>query len=65
MTADMTPEREVECKDVGIESRCRKPCDPNNSCDECEPYWQRMVAEGFWDRERHHWTDKWWKEITK
>jgi hypothetical protein len=47
------------------ESACGKPCDPNRSCDECEPYWQRMVAEGYWNRERHRWTDKGWKEITK
>lgn len=47
------------------ESACGKPCDPNHSCDECEPYWQRMVAEGYWNRERHRWTDKGWKEIIK
>ena len=47
------------------ESVCRKPCDPDHSCEECEPYWRRMVAEGFWNRERHRWTDKGWAEIIK
>ena len=61
----MTPEREFVDEDSDTESQCRKPCDPDHSCDECEPYWQRMVAEGFWDRKRHRWTDKGWKEITK
>ena len=47
------------------ESSCGQPCDPDQSCDECEPYWQRMVNEGYWNRERHRWTEKGWKEITK
>ena len=47
------------------EDECRKPCDPalNRGC--CADYWARMEREGFWDSERHRWTDKGWKEITK
>jgi hypothetical protein len=47
------------------EAGCEEPCDPESSCDFCAPYWQRMVSEGYWDRERHCWTHKGWKEITK
>ena len=58
---ESTPNDEAEAE----ESQCRKPCDPDHSCDECDPYWERMVAEGFLDMERHRWTDKGWREITK
>jgi hypothetical protein len=26
---------------------------------------QRMVAEGYWNRERHRWTEKGWAQITR
>ena len=47
------------------ESECGKPCSPNSPCDECAPYWERMRAEGYWDQERHRWTDRGWREITR
>ena len=47
------------------ESSCERPCDPDNACDECAEYWQRMIREGYWDKDRHRWTDKGWREITK
>lgn len=39
-------------------SACGQPCSPDCACDECADYWQRMVDEGLWDKERHKWTDK-------
>ena len=50
---------------VEEESGCRKPCDPDLGCPECADYWQRMVNEGFWDMDRHHWTEKGWREIIR
>ena len=47
------------------EPTCDKPCDPDHACDECAPYWQRMQAEGFWNKQRHRWTDKGWAQITR
>ena len=47
------------------ETACRKPCDPNAGCEECAEYWERMIREGFWNMERHEWTSKGWREITK
>ena len=47
------------------ESSCERPCDPDNACDECAEYWQRMIREGYWDKDRQRWTDKGWREITK
>jgi hypothetical protein len=47
------------------ETECGKPCPPENPCDECAEYWQRMEREGYWDRDKHKWTEKGWKEITK
>lgn len=47
------------------ESTCQKPCDPDAQCPECEGYWERMQREGYWDMQRHRWTDKGWHEITK
>lgn len=44
---------------------CGKPCSPDNPCDECAAYWERMANEGLWDREQHRWTDKGWKSITR
>jgi len=28
---------------------CGEPCRYGERCEVCEPYWQRMIAEGFWD----------------
>lgn len=47
------------------ESQCRKPCDPDTNCPECAGYWERMSMEGYWDMNRHRWTDKGWHEITR
>lgn len=47
------------------ERACQQPCDPDRACDECEHYWWRMSAEGYWDRAQHRWTEKGWKEIAK
>ena len=45
------------------ESSCQKPCHPDSGCDGCAAYWDRMMAEGYWDKGR--WTEKGWREITK
>ena len=55
----------VDVTEDADESTCDNPCDPDHSCDGCEPYWQRMQAEGFWDRRKHRWTDKGWTQITR
>ena len=47
------------------ESQCRKPCDPDTNCPECEGYWERMSREGYWNMKKHRWTDKGWHEITR
>jgi hypothetical protein len=31
-----------------IPDPCKLPCDANNACDECSPYWTRMRNEGLW-----------------
>ena len=37
-------------KAAGLEVwECLKPCNANAPCDDCEEYWNRMRAEGFWD----------------
>ena len=51
-------EEEVE------EEECQKPCPPNQACDGCAPYWERMRKEGFWD-DNIGWTLKGWREIIK
>ncbi len=43
---------------------CDEPCPPDNPCDECVRYWDRMVREGYWDNKKG-WTDKALKEWTK
>lgn len=45
------------------EESCGNPCHPDQACDECAPYWQRMVAECLWDKERGRWTDAGWRDI--
>lgn len=44
---------------------CGQPCDPNDGCEHCALYWERMVREGLWDRERHRWTEAGWREIVR
>jgi len=39
------------------EQECRKPCPPDDACEECQSYWHRMRAEGFWI-DGKGWTDK-------
>ena len=51
--------------DEDEEYECGKPCDPSSICVECADYWDRMVAEGYWDRTQHRWTDKGWREIVR
>ena len=46
-------------------SQCGRPCHPDSNCPECAPYWERMAREGYWDKERHAWTEKGWYELTK
>jgi len=57
----MTNEEVEEQQD----SVCDRPCHPDAHCDECTEYWQRMIREGYWDNERHMWTDKGWNAITR
>jgi len=47
------------------ETECGKPCPPDNPCDECAEYWQRMIHEGYWDKDKHEWTAKGMKEMMK
>jgi len=51
--------------DIEPENDCRQPCDPAVGCPHCAGYWQRMVSEGLWDRERGRWTDKGWSDIVR
>lgn len=39
------------------EKECGQPCPPDNPCEECEDYWDRMRREGLWVDGRG-WTDK-------
>ena len=49
----------------GEDNHCSKPCDPDDHCEECAGYWDRMEREGFWHRTEHKWTKKGWREIMK
>lgn len=51
------------CDDV--ESTCGHPCDSDDCCEECAEYWQRMEQEKYWDRDKHKWTKKGWREIIR
>ena len=42
-------------RDEGDE--CRRPCPPEDAREECEGYWHRMRAEGFWI-DGKGWTEK-------
>jgi len=44
---------------------CHQPCHPDSGCPYCSDYWQRMISEGYWDRDRKRWTNKGWREMTK
>ena len=46
------------------EPQCGKPCKPQAACEECEGYWHRMRAEGYWV-DGAGWTEKGWREFTK
>lgn len=50
-------------RDEQDQGSCGEPCPPNSACTECCYYWQRMIAEGYWDG--CQWTEKGWREITK
>jgi hypothetical protein len=43
---------------------CGEPCPPGSPCQECEEYWARMRAKGFWE-DGAGWTDKALREWTK
>jgi hypothetical protein len=43
---------------------CGEPCSPDNPCPECEQYWLRMVAEGYWIN-GSGWTEKALREMKK
>jgi hypothetical protein len=64
------PDRHGVASDPGYPSgeemvECRRPCHPDVGCAECAGYWQRMINEGFWDREKCEWTDRGMREMTK
>jgi len=44
---------------------CQKPCPPENPCEECAAYWERMKSEGYWDAQRHEWTAAGMREMLK
>lgn len=52
-----------EAEDESENDHCGKPCPPNSGCPPCDAYWHTMEQQGFWDGERHCWTDKGWQEI--
>ena len=60
-----TPDREFGGIEEDDEAACGHPCDPDESCEECSIYWDRMEKEGFWNRAQHRWTEKGWREIVK
>ena len=59
----MTPEQIQAAEDDA--PSCGQPCHPDRACDECAPYWERMQAEGLWDKRRGRWTDKGWADILR
>ena len=46
------------------QEECRKPCPPDDVCEECESYWHRMRVEGFWV-DGEGWTEKAQREWMK
>ncbi len=47
------------------QEECQQPCNPNSGCEYCAVYWQRMEQDGYWDRGKHQWTNKGWREMLK
>ena len=58
-----------DCNGTGYQKEddecCGEPCDPRFACDNCASYWERMIGEGLWDKERNRWTDKGWNDIIR
>lgn len=46
------------------QKECGRPCPPNDCCEECETYWQRMRHEGFW-KDSKGWTERGMAEIRR
>jgi len=46
-------------------SECLEPCTPSDPCEDCGPYWERMVNEGFWDPIKQEWTDSGVRQMCK
>jgi len=38
-------------------NECGNPCPPDNACEDCQEYWDRMRAEGYWV-DGEGWTEK-------
>lgn len=57
----MAPDATNSLTNEQAEQECGEPCPPDNTCDYCEGYWQRMEHEGYWRNGR--WTNKGWREI--
>jgi hypothetical protein len=60
----MTPQEQGGFVD-DIENTCDGPCPPNDTCNVCYSYWERMVSEGYWDRERNQWTEAGMRQIVR
>ena len=46
------------CKQCLAEGeQCEGPCQPDDACEKCEAYWNRMRSEGLWI-DGEGWTDK-------
>ena len=54
----------VELGEQDEAEECRKPCPPGDPCEDCEGYWHRMRAEGFWI-DGKGWTEKAYREWMK
>lgn len=52
-------------EDESANNPCGYPCSQINACDECRPYWQRMIDEGFWNPVSQEWTERGIKEMCK
>lgn len=47
-----------------LQKECERPCPPDDCCEECEAYWQRMRDKGFWE-DGKGWTEKGMAEIIR
>lgn len=65
MDNEMDQEQYTEILRDEEEFSCGKPCHPNRACDQCAGYWEQMINDGMWDKERGMWTDKGWREVLK